>query len=198
MMKKVLLFALLPFLALAAHAQESRQDISLSGANLFPPYTYGNAVKLTTTLGFGGLVSYRYMLTPRSALEGNYQYDQDVQKFIIPTNNTRVHTRFQEFSAAYVYNFTFKNFNPFIEAGVGGFFWTPIDDQKTNTIDAKSQTQIGGLYGAGIAYELSPSFDLRVEYRGLIMKTPTFGQTNLSTGTYYNIYNPVIGIAYHF
>ena len=25
---------------------------------------------------------------------------------------------------------------------------------------------IGGLFGAGVAYELSPSFDIRAEYRG--------------------------------
>ena len=62
----------------------------------------------------------------------------------------------------------------------------------------KNQTTIVGLYGAGVAYELSPSFDIRLEYRGILSKVPNFGDTLLNTNKYYNIYNPVIGVAYHF
>ena len=51
----------------------------------------------------------------------------------------------------------------------------------------------------GFAYEISPSFDIRAEYRGLVTKVPTFKDTrNLDTNRWYNIYNPVIGVAYHF
>ena len=39
----------------------------------------------------------------------------------------------------------------------------------------KQQTEIGGIYGAGIAYEISPSFDIRAEYRGFVTKVPNFG-----------------------
>jgi hypothetical protein len=45
-MKKVsLLFVLLPLLAVAGYAQESRQDASLSVTGIFPPYVYGNTVQ---------------------------------------------------------------------------------------------------------------------------------------------------------
>ena len=142
--------------------------------------------------------SYRYLLTPRSGLELNYQYAQEVQHFTNPTNNNLVHNRFQEISGAYVRSFTFRNFNPFLEAGIGGFIYSPIDDQKTTTQGLSRNTNVGLLYGGGIAYEISPSFDIRAEYRGLIYKTPTFGQTNFSTGRYYMVSDPVIGIAYHF
>jgi len=56
------------------------------------------------------------------------------------------------------------------------------------------------LYGGGIAYEISPSFDIRAEYRGLVTKVPTFKDTldDFTTNKWYNIYNPVIGVAYHF
>jgi opacity protein-like surface antigen len=198
-MKKILLsLALLPLSAVAGFAQESRQDVSASLTGLFPPHVVGNTVQQDATLGYGALVSYRYMLTPRSALEANYQYDQDVQKYVTSFNAIRVHTRFQEVSAAYVYNFTWRNFNPFVEAGVGGFIFGPIKDQKTTDLDAKQSTNIGFLYGGGIAYELSPSWDIRAEYRGLVMKAPNFGLDQYRTNRYYNINNPVIGIAYHF
>ena len=198
MKKSLLLLLLLPLLAVAGFAQESRQDISASGSALIPPYIAGNGAQLHATVGLGGLFSYRYLLTPSSGLELNYQYAQQVQHFTNPTNNNTVHDRFQEISGAYVHSFIFRNWNPFVEAGVGGFLFRPIDDSKTNLQGLSGNTNVGAMYGAGFAYEISPSFDIRAEYRGLVFKTPTFGVNNFSTGRYYNVSDPVIGIAYHF
>lgn len=199
-MKKslLLLFLLLPLMAVAGFAQESRQDVSVSGSALIPPFVAGNAVQLHATVGFGFLASYRYLLTPHSGLELNYQYAQEVQHYINPTNNLLIHNRFQEISGAYVYNFVFKNFNPFLEGGPGGYIYTPIRDSKTQTQNVSQSTNVGAMYGGGIAYELSPSFDIRVEYRGLVVKAPSFNNDNLRTNRYFNISDPVIGVAYHF
>jgi len=202
MKKSKLLFLLLPCMAAASYAQESRQDVSLSASELIAPKTFGQGVTQKQTLGLGGLLSYRYMLTPRSAVEGNFQYGQNDQKYttnFLPLG--RVHTRFEEYSAAYVYTVPFKKFNPFIEGGVGAFMYPVIDDQPTSTLAAKKVTNIGFLYGGGIAYELSPSWDLRIEYRALVEKTPTSISTpnqSYTTGQYYNVNDPVIGFAYHF
>jgi outer membrane immunogenic protein len=198
MKKSLLLLLLLPLVAVASFAQESRQDISASGSALIPPYIAGNGAQLHATVGFGALISYRYLLTPHSGLELNYQYAQQVQHFTNPTNNNTVHDRFQEISGAYVHSFNFRNWNPFLEAGVGGFILRPIDDSKTNLSGLSGNTNVGAIYGGGFAYEISPSFDIRAEYRGLVYKTPTFGETNFSTGRYYNVSDPVIGVAYHF
>jgi outer membrane immunogenic protein len=198
MKKSLLVLLLLPVMAVACLAQESRQDISVSGSALIPTFIAGNAVQLHATVGYGVLLSYRYLLTPRSGLELNYQYAQELQHFINPTNNVLVHDRFQEISGAYVYSFAYKNFNPFVEAGVGGYIYGPIDDKKTQLQNLSQSTNIGALYGGGIAYEISPSFDIRAEYRGIFVKTPSFNQANLRTNRYYNLNDPVIGIAYHF
>ena len=98
----------------------------------------------------------------------------------------------------FVLSFIYKNFNPFVEAGPAALIFLPIRNSGTGTVDAKQQTSVGGLYGAGFAYEVSPSFDVRVEYRGLVTKVPTFGLSSFSTNRWYNISNPAIGIAYHF
>jgi outer membrane immunogenic protein len=218
MKKNSLLFLLLPVLATACFAQESRQDISVSGTVVLPPYVNGQAVFQSgcnapsfqpavaggtglsgTCFGPGVLASYRYMVTPRSGLEANYQWSQYFTNYStsqLPTIN--VHTRLQEFSVAYVYNFTFKRFNPFAEAGVGAFLFSPLDDTGTQRLGVKRTTAIGALYGGGIAYELSPSFDIRAEYRGIIVKAPDFGFGSFDTKRYYNISAPAIGIAYHF
>jgi outer membrane immunogenic protein len=217
MKKFLLLFLLLPALATASFAQESRQDVSVSGTVVFPPYVTGQAVFQRgclaptiatlpaaqtvdggTCFGPGVLGSYRYMLTPRSALEANYQWAQYYTNFVYSTRNYNIHTRMQEISAAYVFNFSFRNWNPFLEAGPGAFIFSALDDTGTQTFNPKRTTSIGALYGGGIAYELSPSFDIRAEYRGIVVKAPDFGITNADTKRYYNISAPAIGIAYHF
>jgi opacity protein-like surface antigen len=114
------------------------------------------------------------------------------------TNHYLVNTRTQEISAAYVRAFVFKNWNPFVEGGPGAFIFLPIRNSGTTSLDVKQQTQIGGIFGAGFAYEISPSFDIRGEYRGWVTKVPTFGDTQLTTNRWYVISNPVIGVAYHF
>src|ERR1700756_3454567 len=124
MKKSLLLLLVLPLMAVSALAQESRQDISASYSSLIPPYIAGNGANLHATVGWAGLFSYRYLLTPTSGLELNYQYGQQVQHFTNPTNNNPIHNRFQEISGAYVHSFTFRNWNPFVEAGVGGFIFS--------------------------------------------------------------------------
>ena len=199
-MKKTMLLGALMLVAAAGYAQESRQDVSVSAIGVFAPEVNGNAVQMNATGTVGFLGSYRYMLTPRSALEGNYsfaQYSTAYRTSFLP--NGRVHTRQQEVSAAYVYNFrSFRNFNPFAEAGVGAMLYSPIRDFRTNLLDTKRNTNIGALVGAGVAYELSPSFDIRVEYRGFLMKAPDFGNTAFKTNRYYVLMTPSLGIAYHF
>jgi opacity protein-like surface antigen len=112
-----------------------------------------------------------------------------------------VNTRTQEASGAYVRTFNFRKFNPFLEAGAAGLIFLPIRNSGTNgeyALDVKQQTTVGGMYGGGIAYEISPSFDIRAEFRGLVTKVPTFGVSQLATNKWYNIYAPTIGVAYHF
>lgn len=217
-MKKIsLLLLLLPCLATASWGQESRQDASVSGTLVVPPYVNGNAVNQSgcnapsiavstsspkpkggNCFGPGVLASYRYMITPRSALEANYQWAQYYTNFKAGVLNYDVHTRMQEISAAYVFNFHYRNLNPFLEAGVGGYLFSGLDTSGTTRFGPKRVTDIGALYGGGIAYELSPSFDIRAEYRGIIVKAPSFGYSDSDTKRYYNISAPAVGIAYHF
>jgi len=200
-MKKIAFIAfLLAVFVPAGRAQESRQDISLSGTALVEPFMASSTdVQVSANRAFGAMVSYRFMLTPSSALEANYGITyQNAIHFYTNPNNYQVSTRTQEISAAFVRSFIFKNFNPFVEAGPGAFIFLPIRNSGTTSLDVKQMTEVGGIYGAGIAYEISPSFDIRVEYRGLVTKVPNFGDSALSTNRWYNIYNPVVGVAYHF
>jgi outer membrane immunogenic protein len=207
-MKKIALIAFLLAVCVAAgRAQESRQDISLSGTGLIEPYIGSSTdVYVHSNVAYGALLSYRFMLTPSSAVEANYGMTyQNTIHYTSPSygelaTGYKVLTRNQEVSAAYVRSFVFRKFNPFVEAGGGAFIFMPIRNSGTTNIDVKQQTNMGGLYGAGIAYEVSPSFDIRAEYRGVVTKVPTFGMTSPSfaTNKWYNIFVPTIGVAYHF
>jgi outer membrane immunogenic protein len=207
-MKKIAVVLFLLALGVASgRAQESRQDISLSGTAFIAPFIASSTnVQVHSNVAYGALLSYRFMLTPTSAVEANYgvTYENTFHYVVSTTNNYDVLNRTQEISAAYVRSFTYKKFNPFVEAGPGALIFLPIRNSGTTLIDAKQQTQIGGMYGAGISYEISPSFDIRAEYRGWVTKVPTFGATggagtaNLSTNKWFNISVPTLGVAYHF
>jgi outer membrane immunogenic protein len=202
-MKKIAIVAFLLAVSVASgRAQESRQDISLSGFGLIEPFVSSSTnVYVHSTPAYGALLSYRFMLTPSSAVEANYgiTYQNKIHFVTNPLTPT-VLTRTQEISAAYVRSFNFRKFNPFVEAGGAGLVFLPIRNSGTTTLDAKQQTGTAFLYGAGIAYEISPSFDIRAEYRGLVTRVPTFNVPNELTRTnkWYNIYEPTIGVAYHF
>jgi len=205
-MKKIALIVfLLIACAAAGRAQESRQDVSVSGSALVEPFVGSSTdVYVHSNTAYGLLASYRFMLTPSSAIEGNFGItDHNLIGYTTPHGHYNVNTRNEEISAAYVRSFNFRKYNPFVEAGPSVLLFSPIRNMTTTTLDAKRQTEIGLVYGAGIAYEISPSFDIRAEYRGIVTKVPTFGETggapgNFTTNKWYNIYNPVIGVAYHF
>lgn len=201
-MKNTVLLGALLLTAGAAGAQESRQDASISAFEVIAPQVSGNAVQpMRTTLVTGVLASYRYLLTPRSGLEVNYGWAQNsivYNAFSGGIPNARVHTRQQELSAAYVYSRNYKKYNPFVEGGIGGMIFTPILDNGTQVRDTRQTTSIGGLFGAGVAYEISPSFDIRAEYRGFVLKAPGFGVSAFNSNRYYVISTPSIGVAYHF
>jgi outer membrane immunogenic protein len=201
MKKTMLLLGALMLSAVAGYAQESRQDASVSASVDFAPQVTGNSVQKNTSMTLGFVASYRYLLTPRSALEVNYGYAQNTQYYVVSgKKNGGIHTLQQEFSAAYVYNLNFKRFNPFLEAGPGAIIFTPLKDAGTSDFDAKRNTNIGALVGGGVAYELSPSFDIRAEYRAFLVKTPNFSLPGavFNTNRYEVISTPSIGIAYHF
>jgi opacity protein-like surface antigen len=199
-MKKTMLLGVLMLSAAAGYAQESRQDVSFSGTGIFGPTVHGAAnVKQEMTGALGLLLSYRYDLTPRSALELNYSFAQNNQKFSTSfQENARIHSRQQEITGAYVYALNFKRYSPFAEVGVGSLIFTPVLDNETNLLGTKSTKGIAGLFGGGLAYELSPSFDIRAEYRGFLVKSPNFGESDFNANRYEIISMPTIGVAYHF
>ncbi|MES2391266.1 MAG: outer membrane beta-barrel protein [Acidobacteriota bacterium] len=200
MKKMMLLGVLLVGAAAVGTAQESRQEFSVSGIGVAAFDVNGLLVHpMHSTETVGVLGSYRYDLTPRSQLELNYGFSQyTIHYHNVTLPQGQVHAKQQELSGAYVYTRTYHNFNPFLEVGIGAMIFTPILDNGTTVKDTRQNTNIGALFGGGLAYEISPSFDVRVEYRGFALKTPDFGEPLFKTNRYYVVQTPSVGIAYHF
>ncbi len=202
MKKLFFLLCLLPMLATFARAQEMRQDVSLSLMDTIQPYVEGggtNTVRAKATMGPGMLLSYRFQMTPNGAAEANYSYMRYTAKFNEGiANSARVLTSMQEATVAYVRTIPFKKFNPFFEVGGGVLFFFPLGSIKTTVYDAQQVNALVALAGGGIAYEISPSWDLRMEYRGYVSKPQDFGINIYNTGRWYIVSQPSIGFAYHF
>src|SRR5215471_16391230 len=101
-MKKIVLVLLLLGVCVATgRTQESRQDVSISGIAMIPPFVASSTnVQVHSNAGYGGLVSYRFMLTPNSAIEANYgiTYENTFHYIVGNTNNADILTRTQEMS----------------------------------------------------------------------------------------------------
>ena len=199
MKKMMLLGALVLGFVAAGQAQESRQDVNVSFLGVTAPNVNGLGVfPMRSTNTGGALVGYRYMLTPRSALQLNYSFAQNTIYYNNVSYGGHVHNRQQNITGSYVYSRTYGRYNPFLQGGIGGMIFTPIKDNGTSNLDTKQNTNVGALFGGGVAYEISPSFDIRVEYRGFVAKAPDFGYAPWKTNRYYVISMPAIGFAYHF
>lgn len=206
-MKKLLvLIFLLPMVAGIARAQDegARQDINLSFMGVIQPSITSHStpvVRQNSTLGAGLYLGYRFLLTPNNAVEANYSYSHFTNKFENSSANARVRTGLQEATAAYVRTIPFRRWNPFLEIGGGMVFFTPNRIAST-TYDTQQKEELTVLFGGGIAYELSPSWDLRVQYRAQYLNPTDFGLTNspnnFKIDRRYWMSQPAVGFAYHF
>jgi hypothetical protein len=121
-------------------------------------------VQVSANRAFGALASYRFMLTPSSALEANYGITYQNKITFQQPNQLQVLTRTQEISGAYVRTFNYRKFNPVCRSRAGGIDLPAHPQLRHHVAWTPSSRPVGGMYGAGIAYEISPSFDIRAEY----------------------------------
>ena len=186
-MKKIAVIAFLLTVCVAAgRAQESRQDISLSGTGLIEPFIGSPTdVQVHSNPAFGALAQlplHAYALQrPRGQLrhhlpEHDHLHDQPqrLQRSDPHPGDFRPPTSAASTSAS-----TIPLSRPVRAHSSSCPSATPAPPRWTSS----SRPQIGAIYGAGIAHEISPSFDIRAEFRGIVTKVPTFGITANSTPT---------------
>lgn len=183
---------------------QPRFDVSLGLAGVFSKTSHatqsGDVDKPTTSAEV--LASFRYHFTHTHGVEVNFGHTNNSQVFTVPPDIFRVGNGITEFSAAYVFSpFHAGRIDPFLLAGGGTLKFNPgsqFIDGNSSPFGAKSQRDLAVLYGAGVDYRFWKWFAVRLQYRGLIYKTPDFAVPNLRTGVYGHMAEPSVGLVVKF
>jgi opacity protein-like surface antigen len=190
--------------AIAAAQDGGRFDVSAAWGGVFGKgerNTIGN-VTVSPTNSSLLLGSFRFHFNHMHAIEGNYGRTIDSQLFIIAPDQYRVQTTIVEYSGAYVFSpFHFRKLQPFLFAGGGALRFSPgttYIDGYESSFGAVRQTSIAFLYGGGADYPVWRGFGLRLQYRGLIYKEPTFRVPQFFTGVNGHAPEASIGVRFRF
>ena len=170
-MKKIAIIAFLLAVCVAAgRAQESRQDISLSGTGLIEPFIGSSTdVYVHSTPAYGALASYRFMLTPSSALEANYgiTYQNRIISpgfaiTIQPVNRHRLRTdpHAGDFGSLRAH-LQLPQVQSLSRSGTGGIHLHADHELGHEESGCEAADRDRRHVWSGIAYEISPSFDIR-------------------------------------
>jgi outer membrane immunogenic protein len=208
------LLSTLSFTSLLTFAQQNRFDVMLGATAAFSKSSTGNGTTDAPTNSGGFLATVRYRFSAKNAVELNYGSARNSQIYTSSPNTFRIQNRATEFTGAYVFTpFETKKAEPFVFGGVGLLSFNPdntfVDGVQT-PIPADRRTQIAFLYGGGLDYRIfssvplirrSPASEhlaLRLQYRGLVYKTPDFNISGLFTGAYGHMAEPSAGIVIKF
>jgi outer membrane immunogenic protein len=183
---------------------DARFDVGFAFGGVFSKTSTASQSSVTLKPTNSGVVlgSFRYHFNRTHAIETNFGHTNNSQVFTVPPDTFRVDNGITEFSAAYVFSpFHAHRINPFLLAGGGGLRFNPgsqFIDGTLSPFAAKSQTSLAVLYGGGLEYRLWKRLALRVQYRGLIYKSPDFAVPSLRTGVYGHMAEPTAGLVVKF
>jgi opacity protein-like surface antigen len=170
------------------------------GINFFGQFSQssnGNGVQDSPTDSLGVVASVRQSLHPWLGYEINYGYTRFSEHY--STTPFGVQNNVHEATAAYLLQaptIPILGLQPFGAVGVGGLLFLPttVGGQKNN-----QQWRVPLLYEVGVNYPLFTShLGLRLQYRGLVYKTPDFNSAQLTTNTRRQTSEPSVGAYFRF
>jgi opacity protein-like surface antigen len=206
MLKKALSAGAIVFLFVSFSAAQEIGHFDASVA-------YGAAFSKTSNNGFNGVTvsptnagmilgTFRFRFNRMHGIELNIGRTNNSQVYVLGTNDYRVQTTITEYSGAYVFSpFHFEKLEPFVLAGGGALRFDPgnqLINGNASPFGATLQTSMAFLYGGGVDYRVWKRIGLRVQYRGLIYKEPTFHVTQFFTGARGHMAEPSVGIVFNF
>jgi outer membrane immunogenic protein len=199
------LIAIVFALASFAAAQEvERFNFSIGGSGVFSKTSTSPDGSLTLKpTSSGALIgTFRWRLNHLHGLEVNIGHTMNSQVFALPPNNYRVATGITEFTGAYVLSpMKTARWEPFLLGGGGALRFNPGNTYINGLLSSFPVTQqraLAFLYGGGTDYHLWKFLALRLQYRGVIYKTPNFGQPNLVIHAKGHLAEPGVGIVIKF
>src|ERR1700680_2624268 len=174
---------------------------------------YGAAFSKTSSNGFNGVTvsptnagmilgTFRFRFNRTHGIAVNIGRTNNSQVYILGSNDYRVQTTVTEYTGAYVFSpFHFQKLEPFVLAGGGALRFNPGNQYingNASPFGATQQTSMAFLYGGGVDYRVWKRIGLRLQYRGLIYKEPTFHLAQFFTGVRGHMAEPSVGIVFNF
>src|SRR5581483_3784915 len=188
----------------AAQDDVGHFDASISWGAVFNKSSSSamNGVTVSPTSSGVILGTFRFRFNRMSGIEANGARTDNSQDYILGPDDYRVQSSITEISAPYTFSpFHFQKLDPFLLAGGGALRFSPGNqfiDGNSSSFGAARQTSMAFLYGGGLDYRLWKRLSLRLQYRGLIYKEPTFHLAQFVTGVKGHMAEPSAGIVFNF
>jgi outer membrane immunogenic protein len=199
-MKKLTELAIILVLfGISSWAQEVRHEVTLQGSGFFKKQTTVDGITDEPTNSGGVMAGYRFNLKNWLAVEGDYDYFRNDQKFLANSGTTfipmNVHAatgtaivKLPSFKAPAV-----KIVSPFVLAGGGAMFFDP----RGGSVN-QEETRGAFVYGGGFDVPMAKHIALRAQYRGFVYKIPDFEMTSLKVDKYTHSAVPSAGLVFTF
>jgi outer membrane immunogenic protein len=198
----IVVAALLVLTAVGLAQEDGHFDVSVGGAGVITRQSTGHGTIVNPTNSAAPLVSFRVRFNAKHSIIANYSTTHDGQIYTLGAHFDRVQSTVTELSAAYVFNpVQIGKFEPFVMAGAGSLTFNPgstFIDTLQVPVAAVKQNTLGYLYGAGLDYRVREHIAVRLQYRGLVYRTPDFKNPGLFTGSLGQLAEPSIGIVFRF
>jgi outer membrane immunogenic protein len=189
---------ILLLLSLSAWAQEVRQELTIQGSGFFPKETTESGIASKPTYSGGVLAGYRFNINGWLAVEGNYDYFRNSQKYSTSAGSAFVPTNVHAVTGLAVFKIPTSGLmkyylRPYALAGGGAMIFDPHDINSVS-----KQTRGSFVYGAGADMPLAMHIAIRAEYRGFVYKVPDFGLSPLRVDKFTHAAVPSAGLVFTF
>jgi outer membrane immunogenic protein len=181
-----------------AQEEEKPSQISIQGTALVTKSSKDQIPSNDATKSGGLLVGYSYQFSRWFGAEANYGYTRNTQNFITLGGPSSVQADFHEVTGALVAHIpvNVRSVRPYVLGGGGALVFDPTD--KFVVTGADRQTRGTFVYGGGANFDITNSFGVRAEYRGLVYKIPDFGLNQLNLDKFTHLAQPSVGFFIRF
>lgn len=193
------------FFITSAFAQDFRSEVNFQGVANITRNSNNLDIPSEATKSGGFLAGYRYHLSPWLAIQGDYGYTRNTQKYFDPVSGeTDIQANVQQLTGEAVITASSKSrVRPYGLAGIGALFFHPTNSLNNNLIgigtgSSNNQTKPAFVYGGGVDFDLTHYMALRAEYRGLLYKIPDFQIAGLASDAFTHTAQPSVGLVWRF
>jgi outer membrane beta-barrel protein len=175
-------------------------EVSVQATGVLTRNSQGDGITRQTTDSGGFLVNYRFHFNNWLAAEANYGYNRNTHNYFASGGPFGVQANSHQTTGALVITLpsTVARTEPYVLAGAGALTFDPRFSDVGTIGAPRQQTKPAFVYGVGSNFNLTPNAALRLEYRGLVYKSPDFGLTLLDSRTTTHSAQPSVGISIRF